>query len=82
MATKDKSSREEDGLKELGALLNKDGVSGTDINFYGVDASTIDENARKLLIDYAGVSPENVESHVDAVVSPIRIITASVLAHI
>jgi hypothetical protein len=44
------------------------GISGRELSFYEIDASTIDDAARKLLVNYAGVAPNDVESHVDAVV--------------
>jgi hypothetical protein len=49
-------------------LGDDSGISGRELSFYEVDASTIDEAARKLIVGYAGVAPENVERHVDAVV--------------
>jgi hypothetical protein len=43
-------------------------LSGRELSFYEIDASTIDDAARKLIINYAGVAPEDVEAHIDAVV--------------
>jgi len=43
-------------------------VTGRELSFYEVDASVIDNAARKLLIEYAEVGPEDVDSHVDTVV--------------
>jgi hypothetical protein len=48
---------------------NDGSVSGRELSFYEVDASTIDDAARKLLVNYANIAPRDVESHVDAVVS-------------
>lgn len=46
-------------------------VSGRDLAFYDVDAkSSLDDSARKLIVNYARVAPENVDKHVDAVVRP------------
>jgi hypothetical protein len=45
-----------------------DRVDARRLSFYEVDASTIDDAARKLVINYAGVAPEDVEKHIDAVV--------------
>jgi len=42
-------------------------ISARDLEWYEVDASIIDEAARKLMIDYAGIAPNNVNEHVDAV---------------
>lgn len=50
----------QNGTAELGNARNLD--------FYTVTAATtIPENARQLLIKYAGLSPEEVDSHVDAI---------------
>jgi hypothetical protein len=44
-------------------------VTGRDLSFYNIDAkSTLDDAARKLIIDYAGVATGDVDKHVDAVV--------------
>jgi len=42
-------------------------VSGRDLSFYQIDASSIEENARKLLVNYSGLAPEEVNKHVDAI---------------
>jgi len=42
-------------------------VTGRDLTWYQVDSSVIDEAARKLLINYSGISPENIGKHVDAI---------------
>jgi hypothetical protein len=44
-------------------------VTGRDLSWYQVDSSVIDEAARKLLINYSGIPPENIGKHVDAIVS-------------
>ncbi|KAF2428676.1 hypothetical protein EJ08DRAFT_592157 [Tothia fuscella] len=43
-------------------------VTGRDLSFYNVNArQTLDDAARKLIINYAGVAPEKVDEHVEAV---------------
>lgn len=43
-------------------------VTTRDLGFYEVDSSAIDDNARKLLINYSGIPKEKVGPHVDAIV--------------
>lgn len=40
-----------------------------DLSSYTVDSSSIDDNARNLLINYSGIPAEEVGPHVDAIVS-------------
>lgn len=43
-------------------------VTTRELTFYDVDSSAIDDNARKLLINYSGIPEEEVGPHVDAIV--------------
>jgi hypothetical protein len=57
-----------------------DRVDARQLSFYEIDASTIDDAARKLVINYAGVAPKDVEKHIDAVVRIPPIFKGAVFA--
>ena len=45
-------------------------MSRRTIEFYDVDASTLTESGRKLLREYSGIPEDEINSHVEAMVSP------------
>jgi hypothetical protein len=57
------SEEVQNGAFSLQAVVNRK------LSFYTVDSSTIDENARALLIKHSGLAPDEVGPHVDAIVS-------------
>jgi hypothetical protein len=51
------------------SALTLQSVAARELSFYTVDSSSIEESARNLLINYSGLTLEEVGPHVDAIVS-------------